>query len=157
MKQETPAFKDEQFMSADEKLKTFRAWVRFLRAGCTWDTFSQVLYHHLYQHCSFIAHTDRAGFYAHYFCVENAEATLAFLDQFDPEKPGVSVEYRDTLWLREDQTGSDLSRAMRERLPEGLIPALRAGFLARVRDRDLAQAKALLEKHGLKMPETTKD
>jgi hypothetical protein len=153
MKQDTPAFKDEKFMSADEKLKTFRAWVRFLRAGCTWDTFTQALYHHLYQHCSFIAHTDRAGFYAHYFCVESAEATLAFLDQFDPEKPGVSVEYRDALWLREDQTGSDLSHAMRK-VAGNWMPALRAGLLARVRDRDLAQAKTLLEKHGIKMPET---
>lgn len=56
MSAEEPQFSDERFMSADEKRKVLRAWIRFLRNGCQKTQFTHDLYHHLIQHCSFIAH-----------------------------------------------------------------------------------------------------
>jgi len=56
MSVEEPRFSNERFMSADEKRKVLRAWIRFLRNGCQKTQFTQDLYHHLIQHCSFIAH-----------------------------------------------------------------------------------------------------
>ncbi len=74
-------FRDVQFMSAAQKITVLRAWIRFLKRGLRFDQFTKALYDHLIQHCSFIAHYDRAGFYSHYF--EFGDSTAFFLSQFD--------------------------------------------------------------------------
>ena len=70
------AFGDAQFMSAREKLLVLKTWVRFLKNGLQEKDFSDRLYKHLINHCSFIAHYNRAGYYATYF--ENGEDTKRF-------------------------------------------------------------------------------
>lgn len=92
------AFADVQFMSAHEKALALKAWVRFLKNGLRGDDFSDRLYKHLINHCSFIAHFDRAGFYSAYF--DNGEDTTWFLSQFDKhgERNCRSVEYGDSAW-----------------------------------------------------------
>ena len=75
------AFRDAEFMSTREKALVLKAWVRFLKNGLRPEDFSDRLYTHLMLHCSFIAHYNRAGFYATYF--ENGEDTRRFLSQFD--------------------------------------------------------------------------
>jgi hypothetical protein len=54
-------------MSAAEKRLVLSAWTKFLKHGCQKDHFTERLYHHLMQHCSFIAHHDRHNFYGYYF------------------------------------------------------------------------------------------
>jgi hypothetical protein len=110
---EESAFSDEQFMSADEKRKVLRAWTRFLKSGCAEAQFTKDLYHHLSQHCSFIAHFDRHGFYNFYFDRITPDL-FRFFEQFDPQRPGISAEYGTTHWLSEHNTGSGLNHAMRE-------------------------------------------
>src|SRR5207245_10219143 len=51
------AFRDAEFMSAREKALVLKAWVRFLKNGLREEDFSDRLYTHLINHCSFIAHT----------------------------------------------------------------------------------------------------
>src|SRR5437867_6119728 len=58
------AFGDARFMSAREKDLALKAWVRFLKHGLRFADFSDRLYRHLTLHASFIAHYDRAGFFA---------------------------------------------------------------------------------------------
>jgi hypothetical protein len=60
-------FRDETYMKAEEKVNVLRAWKRFLNSGCAKSQFTEALCHHLSQHCSFIAHFDRHGFYSFYF------------------------------------------------------------------------------------------
>ena len=97
-------FKDVQFMSAQEKKRVLTAWDRFIRSGFEFAQFTKALYNHLIQHCSFIAHYDRGGFWATYF--QDPEDTQRFLDQFDKSKGCVSVEYGMTYWI---QGGNDVS------------------------------------------------
>src|SRR5947209_8981280 len=98
MGMEALPFKDERFMSAQEKHRVLRAWERFLKSGCEKAQFTEALYEHLVQHCSFIAHYDRDGFYSVYFG-RNDDNLCRFFDQFDPAKPGISAEYLSTHWL----------------------------------------------------------
>jgi hypothetical protein len=139
-------FRDTQFMSARERQLVLAAWVRFLRRGLRFVDFTNRLYQHLILHCSFIAHYDRAGFYRTYF--ERGEDTLRFLSQFDGRGESGSVEYGGGWWLRGDY--ADVNRAMIE---EGgtYIPALMEQAQARQREADLAHARALLAKHGLRL------
>ena len=137
------SFKDEKFMSAAEKRLVLRAWKTFLKHGCQKDHFTERLYDHLTQRCSFIAHFDRHGFYAFYFETPS-QSTCRFLDQFDPAKPGISAEYGHTFWLSR-YTGCDLSEAMREAAAP-YIPKLRFQFANL--EQDLSIAIALAAKHG---------
>lgn len=140
-------FRDEQFMSAAEKEKVFRAWIRFLKGGCAKAQFTEALYHHLIQHCSFIAHYDRNGFYNVYF--ERITSDLfRFFDQFDPEKPGVSAEYGWTGWLAPRNTGADLNQAMREAAAPYLA-SLRQQFGEVRRQRDISTATSILKLYDL--------
>jgi hypothetical protein len=102
-------FKDTQFLSAEEKLKVLRAWKKFVTLGPELHLFTQTLYRHLMQHCSFIAHYDRMGFYNHYF--SDPEMTLTFFKQFDVDNWFTSVEYGDHWWYENEDNG-DLARAM---------------------------------------------
>ncbi len=154
MSAEHQQFSDEQFMSATQKQKVLRAWMRFLESGCKKNQFTQDLYHHLIQHCSFIAHYDRHGFYSVYFERPTAEI-FRFFDQFDPQKPGISAEYGTTHWLSPHTTGADLNAAMRE-ASAPCLDGLRRHFAETQRQAELAVATRLLEKHGLTaVPATT--
>ena len=96
-----PQFTDTQFMSAAAKRHVFRHWSEFLRTlaagGANRDRwfqkFSKALYDHLIQHCSFIAHYDRGGFFHTYFAT--GDGIRRFGRQFDrtANPNGVSVEY----------------------------------------------------------------
>jgi hypothetical protein len=140
-------FRDSEFLSANEKRLVLRHWVRFLKSGLRFEHFARRLYEHLHLHCSFIAHYDRAGFYAEYF--EHGEDTVRFLSQFDNRGDCRSVEYGGTWWLNGDY--ADLNGAM---VVEGskYIPALMDRARQTQRDADLATARALLEKHGVETP-----
>jgi hypothetical protein len=140
-------FTDEQFMSVAEKRKVIGAWIRFLKNGCVKSQFTESLYHHLSQHCSFIAHFDRFGFYDFYFA-RITPHLFRFLNQFDPELPGVSAEYGTTHWLSEDNTGGDLNRAMRE-AARPYLQGLRQKSEEIRRQSDIGAAARVLAQYGL--------
>lgn len=129
------SFRDARFMSADEKRHVLRAWIRFVKGSCAFEHFTKALYNHLIQHCSFIAHYDRGGFYATYF--QEPDATQRFLDQFDRAKGCVSIEYGTSWWLG-DEGGDyhDINSAMVDAI-EDLLPELRRTLA----DRELAKAE----------------
>ncbi len=131
-------------MSAAQKTTVLRAWIRFLKSGLRFDQFTKALYDHLIQHCSFIAHYNRAGFYSHYF--EAGDSTAFFLSQFDSRGHCSSVEYGGNYWLSGDY--EDINRAM---IAEGeaFIPSLLDTSRRRQEAADIATATALLAKHGI--------
>lgn len=137
-------FRDVQFMSAAQKTTTLRAWVRFLKSGLRFEQFTKTLYDHLIQHCGFIAHYSRIGFYSHYF--EAGDSTALFLSQFDPRGPCASVEYGGCFWLSGEY--EDINRAM---IAEGdaLIPSLIESAHRRQKATDMALATALLSRYEL--------
>lgn len=141
------AFGDAQFMSAREKALVLKDWVRLLKNGLRWEDFSGRLYRHLITHCSFIAHHDRAGFYAAYF--ENGEDTLRFLSQFDEGGDCRSAEYGDSWWCNkgdyEDVNGAMIEEASR------FIPLLMKRAWQRAKKSDLAEARRLAAKHGFEI------
>ncbi len=95
--------KDVEFMSASDKALTLKDWLRFIEKGCKPEHFTNRLYNHLIQHCSFIAHYDRGGFYHTYFTTP--EMTNKFLRQFDRGYDCVSHEYGMDYWI---QGGNDV-------------------------------------------------
>jgi hypothetical protein len=131
-------------MSAAQKTTVLRAWVRFLKTGLRFDQFTKALYDHLIQHCSFIAHYNRAEFYNHYF--EAGDSTAFFLSQFDSRGRCLSVEYGGRHWLSGDY--EDVNRAM---IAEGgaFIPSLLDTARRKQEAADIATATALLAKHGI--------
>jgi hypothetical protein len=147
MRDEPGEFTDERFMSARDKRQVLKAWITFLKHGCQLAHFTERLYSHLIQHCSFIAHYDRHGFYAHYF--DEGEQAIRFLSQFDARGSMRSIEYGfiGAGWMT-GGTGEDLNRAM-VREAAAFIPALTASFAGAQRVSDLARARALLMKHGV--------
>ena len=140
------AFSDSQFMSAREKTLVLKAWVRFLKNGLRREDFSDRLYKHLINDCSFIAHYDRAGFYATYF--ENGDDTTRFLSQFDKRGDCLSVEYGKSWWLHGDY--EDLNDAMIEEAAR-YIPALLEQASVKAKAADLAEARRLAAKHGFEI------
>jgi len=141
--------RDEQFMSGAEKQLVLKAWVTFLKQGCSWEHFTERLYQHITLHCSFIAHFDRYGFHSFYFA-KPGEQTHRFLDQFDPYKPGISAEMGMTYWLMDCATGSDLNHAMREAAGPYLAK-LRYQFSETEKHSDLAVASVLADKYGKRL------
>ncbi len=114
------AMKDTEFMTAKQKLAVLKAWETFLKYGCKREHFTEALYHHLMDNCSFIAHYDRGGFYAVYF--KEGDDTLHFLSQFDRSKGAESVEYGELSgWLNGDY--ADINNAMVD-IAGKYIPAL---------------------------------
>lgn len=138
-------FRDAEFMTAREKELLLKAWARFLKNGLRFADFTDRLYQHLTLHCSFIAHYDRAGFYRTYFA--NGEDTVRFFAQFDKRGSLRSVEYGGTSWIEGDY--GDLNRAMVEEAA-CYVPKLIKAAETRQREADLAHAKRLLAKHGLR-------
>lgn len=141
---------DVEFMTADEKRRVLRAWERFLKVGLLKPSFTKALYHHLTQHCSFIAHYDRHGFYATYFT--DPKDTRRFLSQFDrrniepSEAVPKSIEYGMTYWGDGDY--ADINRAMVE-IAFPYIVGLERELAKQERKQDLTEAKRLLAKHGV--------
>jgi hypothetical protein len=140
------AFSDSEFMSAREKALVLKAWVRFLKKGLRREDFSDRLYTHLINHCSFIAHYSRTGFYSTYF--DNSEDTTWFLSQFDKdgERECRSVEYGDSSW-RDRGDYEDVNGAMIEEA-SAFIPALLEQSSEKAKEADLAEARRLAAKHG---------
>jgi hypothetical protein len=140
-------FRDVRFVPAAQKTTVLRAWIRFLKSGLRFDQFTKALYDLLIQHCSFIAHYNRAGFYSHYF--EAGDSTAFFLSQFDSRGRCLSVEYGGRHWLSGDY--EDVNRAM---IAEGeaFIPSLLDTAHRRQEAADIATA-ALLAKHGISVEE----
>ncbi len=139
------AFSDSEFMSAREKALVQKAWVRFLKNGLREEDFSDRLYKHLINHCGFIAHYSRAGYYATFF--ENGEDTIRFLSQFDKRGECRSVEYGASWWLNGDY--EDLNGAMIEEASR-YIPSLLEQASAKAKI-DLAEAQRLAARHGFKI------
>jgi hypothetical protein len=150
-------FTDSRFMTAAEKRRVLLQWRRFLKAlaqdspdeGPLYGAFTPALYEHLIQHCSFIAHYNRQGFFEHYF--EHGDDTLTFLRQFDrrTNPDGSSTEYGSCCWLHDEYR--DINEAMRDVATE-LAPVITATARARQREYDLAIARHLAAKHGLPFP-----
>ena len=149
-------FTDSPFLPAVEKRRVLALWHRFLqtiarrfsdRERC-FRAFPDALYRHLIQHCSFIAHHNRSGFFAHYF--DRGDDALRFLRQFDaadnPE--GVSTEYGNSWWLSGEYW--DINDAMRE-VASPLLPAIRSQASDDQRRSDMAQARRLAFRHGLSL------
>lgn len=111
-------FKDVEFMSAEEKEKVLRDWKRFLNAWVqgrvTYRHFTKRLYNYLHQHCSYIAHYSRGGFFNYYFA--DATMTPTFLKQWDTSTGNQSSEMYGTWWIRGDY--EDLNKAMIEEFEE---------------------------------------
>lgn len=142
--------KDTQFMTAVEKERVLKQWETFLKHGLKLEHFTKGLYNHLIQHCSFIAHYDRGGFYATYF--ERGEDKALFLSQFD-KRAGISgippsIEYGMTYWAEGDY--ADINRAMID-VATKYIPALLEQARQEQRSSDIAEAQRLLSRHGMKV------
>lgn len=139
---------DTKFMTAAEKQRVLKQWERFLKSGLKWEQFDKALYHHLMQHCSFIAHYDRAGFYSTYF--ESGDTIKQFLSQFD-DRAGIpaSVEYGMTYWILDEGYG-DINCEM-VRIAGKYIPGLLNEASRSQKDTDIAEATRLLSKHGIKL------
>jgi len=139
--------KDVQFMSAKEKQKVLQQWELFLKNGLSKDKFTKLLYHHLIQHCSFIAHYDLHGFYSTYF--EEGEDTVRFLSQFD-NRNGIpkSIEYGMIYWYT-DPDYNDINSAMC-RIASRYIPRLVIEAESKQKKMDVTRAQLLLAKHGIK-------
>jgi hypothetical protein len=149
-------FTDSPFLPAAEKRRVLTEWHRFLqtlarrladRHRC-FRAFPNALYNHLIQHCSFIAHYNRSGFFAHYF--DHGDGALRFLRQFDAASNplGTSTEYGDSWWLSGKYR--DINEAMRE-VAAPLLPAIRAEASEDQRRQDLARARRLAARHGLSL------
>jgi hypothetical protein len=140
-------------MNATEKRRVLAQWQRFLQTlarrygdpnRCL-QAFGLSLYDHLVQHCSFIAHYNRHGFYTHYF--ESADSTIKFLNQFDESvnPDGLCAEYSMASWLKGES--ADINTAMREvagRYIHGVI-AMASEWQRRA---DLIHAHRLAARHG---------
>jgi hypothetical protein len=143
--------KDSQFMSAHEKRRVLRDWQLFLKSALGWEWFTEALYHHLTQHCSFIAHYDRVGFYSTYF--QRGDDTVRFLSQFDQrqaKEDGIpaSVEYGMTYWAKGEY--EDINRAMID-IAGAHIPSLVQQATKTQMLSDLARAKKLADRWGWKL------
>ena len=146
------SMKDTQFMSAGEKQKVLRQWRMFLNSGLSKNNFTKALYDHLIQHCSFIAHYDRQGFYSTYF--EEGEDAVHFLSQFD-NRNGIpnSIEYGMVGWYTTPDY-NDINSEMC-RIATKYIPALVEKCQHRQREKDILRATSLLAKHGLTATKTS--
>jgi len=96
-------------MSVAEKVKVLKDWKRFITSDFNKAYFTERLYNHLIQHCSFIAYYNQAGFYGTYF--EDPEDTLRFMKQFDWDFGCISIEYGTDSWIKGDDY-HDINTAM---------------------------------------------
>ena len=92
---EHPIFKDEKFLSKQQKEKILKNWCRFIKSGFKKGNFTDALYQHLHLHCGFIAHYNRRQFYNEYFI--DPEDTLKFMNCFESECPASWMHFKDDL------------------------------------------------------------
>lgn len=138
-------FRDVPPMAAAEKKALLQAWMHFLKSGLQFSQFTKALYNHLIQHCSFIAHFNRAEFYSYYF--ESGDSVALFLSQFDSRGACISAEYGDRRWLAGDY--GDINRAMITEASR-MIPSLLDNARQRQKVKDVEAASAFLAKYGIK-------
>lgn len=138
---------DTEFMTGEDKKKVLKNWDAFLSRGCRWQDFTEALYHHLEGNCSFIAHSDRRGFYEYYF--STGDGIKVFLSQFDRKQGCPAVELGLTFWVNYPGM-NDINNALCDTATK-YIPALWAMADSRQKESDIAEAKALLAKHGIKI------
>ena len=143
-------FKDSQFMTAVDKDKVYRHWLAFVRTLARGEAserlFTKDLYNHLIQHCSFIAHYDRDGFFETYF--SDPKDVCRFISQFDKERGAVSIEYGGG-WVELEGHG-DINNSMVEAATP-LAPAIYECFKIAEREKDIEAARILLGKYGLRV------
>jgi hypothetical protein len=163
----TEVFTDTRFMTAKEQALVLTQWNRFLAKLQTvlalpnapesaadfgnYPTaldkpFTKRLYHHLIQHCSFIAHYNRGGFLSHYF--QYPRDTRCFLAQFDSRGNLCSIEYGGTSWIYGEY--APLNCAMVDTATPRM-PALVAACEAAIRRDELAVAQATAARYGFTM------
>jgi len=126
-------------MSAVEKEKVLKDWQRFIKSDFDKTRFTKLLYNHLIQHCSFIAHYNQAGFYDTYF--EDPERTLVFLKQFDGATGCKSVEYGMDYWMKSEDY-LDINTAMVGAF-EPYKTEIYSRLKQKVKENKLAQINAL--------------
>jgi len=131
-------------MVADEKQRLLKAWKKFIKSGFSFRCFTDRLYRHLIMRCGFIAHFNRRGFYLTYFA--NPDDTLRFFRQFDKDYGYRSIELGVDVWIRGEY--EDINMAMCDVWEEHKV-VKNAKLEYAVRERDLAQARELLKKHGV--------
>lgn len=135
-------FTDTKFMTAKDKELTLKAWRTFLKYGLQRKNFTKRLYHHLIQHCSFIAHYNIHGFYNHYFT--NPNKIKDFIGQFDT---GGAVEYGGAKrWLKGDY--EDINHAMCE-ATEPYKANIYANCQSEDFKQDTAMIAAIMAKHEI--------
>lgn len=132
-------FKSVHFMTALEKTRVQKQYKNLLKAVDKREVkptqFPKSLYEHLHLHCGFIAHFSRHGFYQTYF-VRPAD-TKEFLDTMMLCSHSGSNEYRDINQALQNETikkAPDINKKMDDA----------------IKYRDIALAKALFKKHGVK-------
>lgn len=155
-----PQFNETQFMSADEKRQVLRHWSEFLRTIAAggpnrdrwFQKFSKPLYEHLIQHCSFIAHYNRSGFFHTYFA--SGDGTQRFVRQFDrtANPNGASVEYGSSWWLDGDY--ADINAAMCD-VATQFAPAIKQFAQEQQRRSDVGMAQTLAAKHNMTLVQDT--
>ena len=74
-------FKDVEFFTAEDKYRTAKHFLRFVKNGFQRKDFNRRIYEHLHLHCGFIAHYNIDGFYQEYFN-GNKEDLKQFAEHF---------------------------------------------------------------------------
>ena len=137
--------KDVQFLTAKEKEMVLKQWVTFVKNDFDEAKFTKRLYDHLIQHCSFIAHYNKEGFYSTYF--KNPEDTIHFLSQFDKDLSNESIDCGGTYWLTSPEY-NDINQAMCDAIEPYKVGIYQSRLIEEKR-RDLSLATSLLKKHGI--------
>lgn len=143
-------FKDVKFMTAKEKETVMTQWRGLIVAliggkhgASLRPYFKRALYHHLMQHCGYIAHFDEGGFFSEYF--EVPEDTLRFFKHFTSEGQSYCHEdYRDINGMMRLFLGVSSD-------PDSNYGAITRKMSEEQKNEDILRARMLLNKHGLKM------
>jgi hypothetical protein len=136
---------DAEFMTGEEKELVLKHWERFLRSGLEPKYFTKKLYHHLINHCGFIAYYDINGFYHTYF--DEGDDTVGFLKQFDSSRGCPPAESYLTFWVNYPGM-NDINNAMID-VAAKYIPALVQSAEKKQKERDIDLARMLLAKHKI--------
>ncbi len=112
---------NSEFMNKKGKSLVLKDWINFFSNGFKFKHFTNRLYKHLVQHCSFIAHYDRDGFFFHYFA--DPLDIKRFLKQFDEKYDCCSTEIHNYGWIENEY--SDINNLMVKKIK----PYLRKFYL----------------------------
>lgn len=155
MRRYNMTFTATEFMSVKDKELMVKDWGRFIKAlaekdlgevtqteyGAISRKFTKRIYLHLSLHAGFIAHYNISGFYGEYF--ERPEDTIKFIRQWDravnrpaAEMGGCMSDYWDV-----DQAMCNIVDQYKDKIYKRCSEE--------IRNRDVAQGRALLAKHGV--------